>query len=61
MQNSTPVETQDKSEEGKAAFILSWLGDKGKQDLKWHTWDENDRKDTKEIYKRLEDLIQPTE
>ena len=56
MQNTTSVETKAK-EESRAAF-LSCLGDKGKQDLESDTLGENDRRDTKEIYKRLKDLIQ---
>ena len=61
MENLTSVENQNKSEESKPNFLLSWLGDKGKHDLKWDTWDEDDRKDAKEICRRLNDLIQPPE
>ena len=44
---------QNKTEESKATFLLSWLEDKDKQDLKWYTWDEDRGKDTKVIHKRL--------
>ena len=47
-------------EEGKAAFMKSWLGDRGAEIIDCYDWTDEEWGDHKLLFTRLKEKIKPT-